>query len=348
MTTSPYKLPEGFALKGGEYRIYEFLGSNSYSLIYRIEDQKGNRQLVAREILISGLHTRDEEHILRCKNDGDVNWEICVFLWERRLQALKGVDMLHMAALHDFFIENNTIYIIQEWIRGKNLKEMVERTGKFDEATVMRWGLEVAAALEKLHKVGFAHLNLRPSHVLITEQGTALLTDYGLPQMLFEMDGLVPSIFLDPGYAAIEVYKKVEVNTYPADVYALCALLYFALTATRPVPSPDRIDRPLPTPQKLNVNISNHIAEVILKGMSLKAKDRYADLEELAKAIVWDNPDRRLVRILKEIQNKLQLKTAESYTPTKIPIISTRAAIWVSVIGFILFALFFVIMIFET
>lgn len=124
----------------------------------------------------------------------------------------------HVVVVHDVFEHELTPYVVTEDLATRTLAELVERHGSFPADRVAALGAQLASALAAAHAAGIRHRGLGPANVLLTADGTAKITGFGLGT---------------GGFAAPEAVAGTGPG-FPADVYALGATLYFALEGRAP------------------------------------------------------------------------------------------------------------------
>ena len=151
--------------------------------------------------------------------------------------------MNQIAAVLDFFSENNTAYIVMEYIGGETLSEYLAKKGRlsFREAfTVLRPVLE---ALGRLHEAGVVHGDVSPDNIILTDGGARLI-DFGAAARSGVFEG-TRKVTLKKRYAPPEQYNSGTVPGPRTDVYAAGVTLYYCVTASLPPESTARETRDL-------------------------------------------------------------------------------------------------------
>ena len=203
------------------------------------------------------------------------------FLGEART-VYRFRDEENIVNVLDFFSENNTVYIVMEYIEGVSLGQYLSqngRVGDFDELyKILR---PVMVSLDHVHKAGLIHRDISPSNLMIDMNGTVKLLDFGTARSMSEDGEKSLSVILKHGFAPMEQYKTHGKQGAWTDVYALCATMYKLLTGQTPVSAMDRMDSEMPLPSALGVKISPAQEEVLFKGLALPVKDRIQTVGEL-------------------------------------------------------------------
>ena len=215
-------------------------------------------------------------------------------------------DIPGIVSVKDFFYENNTAYIVMEYIDGISLKEYLkQKGGKVSEEKALAILRPVLEALEKVHAAGIIHRDISPDNIMLTfaEEGKAgagqsgvaavygnisavKLIDFGAARMTSKNDQKSLTIILKHGYAPEEQYRSHGEQGPWTDVYALCAVFYRMLTGKVPEPAMDRLfSDGLKRPEELGAKVSPAVSETIMKGLAVKKEDRIQSVRDLMDAL---------------------------------------------------------------
>ena len=222
-------------------------------------------------------------------------------------------DIPGIVSVKDFFYENDTAYIVMEYIEGVSLKEYLkQKGGKVSEEEALAILRPVLEALEKVHAAGIVHRDISPDNIMLTftekekaEQASASdtastsastavygnisavkLIDFGAARMTSKNDQKSLTIILKHGYAPEEQYRSHGEQGPWTDVYALCAVLYRMLTGKVPEPAMDRLfSDGLKSPEELGVKVSPAVSEAIMRGLAVKKEERIQSVRELMDAL---------------------------------------------------------------
>jgi len=282
-------LPVGTILGGrGIYTVGKVLGQGSFGITYMGTD------ILSRPIVIKELFPEG------CIRDGKTVQFISGFYFMKQqfleeARLLASLNHPGIVRIYDFFKENNTAYMVMEFVEGKNLLDLlVERGGVMEEREAIDYITQVAEALEAIHKAGYLHRNIKPQNIMVTNDGRSVLMDSSgccAPytrcltcgaEIMEEMDacpdcgtevGMEP--ILTPGYAPLEQYTRRARFGPPLDIYALGATLYHLLTGQVPPPAPDRATgMDLAPPHQLNPKVSRSVSEAVMKAMAIRVEER--------------------------------------------------------------------------
>ncbi len=205
------------------------------------------------------------------------------FLKEARILARLSKER-GVVEVRDFFEENNTAYIIMEYLDGVDLKEYLKARGTIPFAECLQLLIPTMNSLTKVHAQGLIHRDISPDNLRLTDEGVKLL-DFGAARD-FSTDKKSLSVMLKPGYAPEEQYRSKGLQGPWTDVYALCATIYKCITGITPHDSPQRIFQDeLKKPSELGVSIDQKSEAILMKGLAVLQKDRYQSIQELMDAL---------------------------------------------------------------
>ena len=290
--SSTYHLSSGVLLKQGQYQIEKLLGHGGFGITYKGKNRQTSSLVAIKELW--------PEKAARQGNN--VTWPSSITPKEKQLQINKfkleannqqKCQHSNIAKVYECFEENNTGYIIMEFIPGKSLYDILKEKGVLSENKIKHYFIQIAEALKVVHGNNFLHRDIKPENILIDSKDRAVLIDFGATKEFIAGQTREMSATLTPGYAPYEQYSYRS-KRYPAtDFYALCASMYELLTGKPPLEAVDRVNAlvqggsedPLMPPQKLNPNISKLIEKVILTGMKINVGERFQTADELIYAL---------------------------------------------------------------
>jgi serine/threonine protein kinase len=196
---------------------------------------------------------------------------------EQEYNAARNLDHPNIVRAVDFGIDDNTPYLVMEFVDGESLGQRIERQGPLEEVEAIRIIAQVAQGLHKAHKQGMIHRDVKPDNILLNTEGQAKLTDLGLVK---EIDtdlnltrtgrGLGTPHFMSP-----EQFRNAKKADFRCDIYSLGATLYMMVTGQLPFKScgpvdawMKKINNDLPTPRDLVPVLSERIDWAIRRAMN--------------------------------------------------------------------------------
>lgn len=141
-------------------------------------------------------------------------------------------------------------------------------------------------ALDKVHKKNLIHRDISPANLMLLEDGSVKVLDFGTARAQSLMGEKILSIMLKPGFAPEEQYRTHGEQGPWTDVYAICATFYRLITGETPPPSTDRaFEDSIKLPSELGAKITPKQEDVLMKGLAVKSADRIQSMDELVKCM---------------------------------------------------------------
>jgi len=238
-------LPAGYRMN--EYVIDFALAHGGFGIVYLARDEQLLRQVAIKEFMPSAVASRRNGFSVVVKSEryrATFKAALRSFVNEARLLA--RFDHPALVKVYRFWEQNDTAYMVMPYYRGQTLKEWLRAQGApVPEATLLRIVGAVLEPLERLHAENVFHRDVAPDNILMLEGGQPLLLDLGAARQIIGDMTQALTVFLKPGYAPAEQYGEFPtLRQGPwTDIYAVAAVMYFAVTGEAPVPSAGRIIR---------------------------------------------------------------------------------------------------------
>lgn len=282
MTQSQFWLQEGTVV-GDRYRLDKVLGKGGYGITYQGMDTRLLQRVAVKEYFPIFWCSRFTQsgNLVRINQgmEGDYTKGIERFREEAiTLAALSNISGI--VRVTDFFEENGTAYLVMEYLDGRNLKQMLDGFGGRIPADVLLPVMSpVIFALRKVHERGLIHRDLSPDNIMMLEDGSVRLIDFGNARDTSDNKSM--TLAMKEGFAAPEQYRSKGQGTY-TDVYGMCATLYYCLTGQLPPQAMERLmGAPFPKPSELGVQIPAWQENAIMDGLDLYVQKRIQNMEAL-------------------------------------------------------------------
>lgn len=227
-------------LQNGKYRIEGVLGQGGFGITYLATHVVLNRKVTIKEFFMKELCNRDEQTSqVSVPSMGSVD-TVARFRakFVKEAQTIAALNNPHIIHIHDIFEENGTACYVMDYLSGGSLSDLVQRDGILAEATARGYIRQVADALSYIHARNINHLDIKPSNVLIDDNGNAVVIDFGLSKRYDETGSQTSTtpVGISHGFAPLEQYQPGGVSTFsPAtDIYSLGATLYKLLSGQTP------------------------------------------------------------------------------------------------------------------
>ena len=259
----------GDDLLAGRYRTLRLIGTGGMARVFLAEDQR-----LGRQVAVKRLHAHSPEDIARR------------FQREARLGA--ALNHPNLVAVYDVETDGESVLIVMEYVEGTTLAAEL-RAGALGVDRTVAMISDVAAALDAVHDKGIVHRDVKPANVLIRDDGTAKLADLGIASAAEGTSITASGAVL--GTAAYMAPEQVRGETVgpQADIYALAALAYEALSGVRvhqgdtPVQIAHSItDNPARDVRDSWPGAPAAVASALMRGMALRPEDRPRRAGELA------------------------------------------------------------------
>lgn len=291
-TPLPHHLPPGTILLG-RYLVGRVLGEGGFGITYIGYDLRLELRVAIKEFFPTDQVTRLAQASNRVtqftgKMAEGFQQGKARFLYEARTMA-KMDKRPEIVSVRDFFEENETAYIVMEYVGGTNLKTWVtQRGGGIPPEELFPILEPLFGALSAMHNLGLIHRDISPDNLML-EQGTVRLLDFGCAREA-SCGTTTMTIALKHGYAPIEQYQYRGQGPW-TDVYSLAATIYFCLTGKTPPQAIDRMceDELIP-PRQLGVNIGEDQEQALLFGMGIRPRRRYQSIDEFYAALYRQAP----------------------------------------------------------
>jgi len=257
---------------GNRYEILEQLGGGGMSIVYKGRDTLLNR-LVTIKVLRPEF-TSDEDFVQR---------------FRREAQAVAKLSHPNIVSIYDVGWEDQIHYLVMEYVEGDNLKNLIRAQGTIPLKQAVEFALQISDALQHAHENDIVHRDVKPQNILITREGRAKLTDFGIAKeattaTLTQTDTVVGSVhYISPEQARGETAEPAS------DIYSLGIVLYEMVTGKLPFQGETPIavalkqiqDAP-ERPTSLNPALPQRLENIILRMMAKKPADRYETARQLS------------------------------------------------------------------
>lgn len=191
----------------------------------------------------------------------------------RRLAKFNAVD--GVVEIHDTFLDNETAYIVMEFLEGETLKERILREGRIAPQETLPIIKSVLTTLEEVHKGEIIHRDIAPDNIFLCSDGKVKLIDFGASRYATVQHSKSLSVILKEGYAPEEQYRSKGEQGPWSDVYAVGATMYKMLTGITPEDAMERAENDKVKPvSKLGVKLSKGEETALMNAMNVFAEDR--------------------------------------------------------------------------
>ena len=272
------------------YVVGVSIGSGGFGITYKAWDTVLEKVVAIKEYYPAGLVNRipGEKRVIIYSGSRERE---CANGMERFLEEARNMAKFNthpnIINVYDFFQENNTAYIIMEFLDGENYKEYIKHSGgKVPVEKALEVTEAVLEALKEVHKSGILHRDISPDNIFICKDGAIKLIDFGAARFSSTEDVRTRSVILKPGFAPPEQYQTKSRQGPWTDIYAVGATFYRAITGNVPEESVNRVEEDqLTDPEKFCPEITHNLNNVILRAMALLPELRFQTTTEFLDAL---------------------------------------------------------------
>lgn len=281
-------LPEGTVLYG-RYVIKSVLGHGGFGITYKAYDMKFDDIVAVKEYFPRvAFRIPGEEQVRLFSGEKKTQFEIGYkrFISEAKL-GVKFSKHPNIVTTSDYFEENNTVYIVMEYLGEKTLRSYLEECGgKIGIEESIQIIMGVISAVGELHSNQIIHRDIAPDNIFICSDGKIKLIDFGAACEMNSFDGGNMEKIVKPGFAPPEQYNKTGRQGEWTDIYAIGATLYTMITGEKPMESCDRVAGDImKKPAEIYSNVYEQLDKTIMKAMSVEPKLRFKTVWELQSAL---------------------------------------------------------------
>ena len=298
-----YHLPPGSILQD-KYLVGRALGYGGFGVTYAGYDILLERRVAIKEYLPTNFSTRipgqTKLSIYAGENEEQFQAGLKSFV-EEAGRLSKFNPLPGTVDIYDCFQQNDTGYIVMEYLEGRTIKETLAKNGVFEYAAAKGIVLKALETLKEVHKEGIIHRDIAPDNIFLLEGDDVRLIDFGAARYATTLHSKSLSVILKPGYAPEEQYRSRSGQGPWSDVYALAATFYKMITGVTPEESMERMVKDdLKEPSKLGVKLPGNDENAIMNALLVKASDRTQSADEFARQLTASTEVRRTASTMRK------------------------------------------------
>lgn len=273
---------------GNRYEIIEKIGNGGMATVYKARCTILNRYVAVK--VLREEFTTDEEFIKRFNTEA---------------QAAASLTHPNIVSVFDVGQEYNIYYIVMELIQGKTLKQIIAEEGALPWKWSVNIAIQICSALEVAHKNGIVHRDIKPHNIIITEDGIAKVTDFGIAKAVSNSTITAFGTTIGSVHYFSPEHARGGYTDAKSDIYSLGVVMYEMVTGKVPFDADTPVsvalkhmqEEPI-EPIKLNSRIPVAVNQIILKAMKKDASLRYASATEMIKdlSLALKNPSGKFVQ----------------------------------------------------
>ena len=264
-------------LLGNRFEILEQLGGGGMAIVYKGRDNMLNRLVTIK--VLRPEYTTDDNFVMR---------------FRREARAVARLSHPNIVNIHDVGQEDDVHYLVMEYIDGNDLKSVIKEHGPLAVERAVEVARQVCQALGHAHENDIVHRDVKPHNILITKDGRAKLTDFGIATetttaTLTQTDTIVGSVhYISPEQA------RGEPAGSQSDIYSLGMVMYemlagkVAFGGDTPIAVALKHIQEEPEPlQRVNPSVPGNLADVVMRAMAKQPGSRFAGAAEMCRALQY-------------------------------------------------------------
>lgn len=261
---------------GNRYRILEIVGEGGMALVYKAEDTLLNREVAIK--VLRPQYASDAEFVER---------------FRREAQSAASLSHPNVVNIYDVGRQNDVDYIVMEYVRGVDLKEIIRREAPLSVGRTLDITRQIAEALHHAHQNNIVHRDIKPHNILMTHDGRVKVTDFGIARAASVSSVTQTGVVMGSvQYFSPEQARGVTVGQ-SSDLYSLGCVMYELLTGNVPFKGDTPIavalkhiqENPVP-PRQIRPGIPVAVESIVMKALEKTKERRYESASEMVRDIL--------------------------------------------------------------
>lgn len=293
----------------GRYKIIQQIGRGGMADVY-----------LARDLILDGEEVAVK--VLRTNYQTD---PIAVARFQREAKAMAELDHPNIVRITDIGEEEGQQYLAMEYVAGLDLKRYIKENAPLSNEEAVRLMGQILLAMRLAHTRGIIHRDLKPQNVLLTPDGTAKVSDFGIAVAFAETSLTQTNSMLGSVHYLSPEQARGSKATVQSDIYAMGIIFYEMLTGHIPYDGDSAVtialqhfQKPLPSIREENKNVPQALENVVIKATAKKLTDRYKSVAEmyvdLSSCLSYERRNEK--KLVFEDQSKADTKTLPKVSPT--------------------------------
>ena len=256
----------------GRYKIIQQIGRGGMADVY-----------LARDLILDGEEVAVK--VLRTNYQTD---PIAVVRFQREAKAMADLDHPNIVRITDIGEEDGQQYLAMEYVAGLDLKRYIKENAPLSNEEAVRLMGQILLAMRLAHTQGIIHRDLKPQNVLLTADGNAKVSDFGIAVAFAETSLTQTNSMLGSVHYLSPEQARGSKATIQSDIYAMGIIFYEMLTGHIPYDGDSAVtialqhfQKPLPSIREENKNVPQALENIVIKATAKKLSDRYKSVAEM-------------------------------------------------------------------
>jgi len=277
----------------GGYRVIRRVAAGGFGVVYLAVDAEGH-QVAIKEYLPASLATREPGALSPQVAPEKLSlYRLGLKSFFEEGRSLAQISHPSVVSVMNFFRENDTVYMVMNYLEGASLQEFIiiardlKQAKVFRESTIRSLFDEILRGLRIVHQHKMLHLDIKPANIFITDDNKAVLIDFGAAREVLSKEGNFIRPMYTPGFAAPEMYRRDSSMGPWTDIYAIGACMFACMQGYPPNEAPQRTpnDRMVAVLKRLQGVYSDNLIEVVQWCMALDSLARPQSVVALQKEL---------------------------------------------------------------
>ncbi len=256
---------------GNRYELLREIGCGGMANVYLAHCRLLNRNVAVK--ILKSEFANDKEFLER---------------FNKEAQAAGAISSSNIVNVYDVGHDGDIHYIVMEYVEGQTLKEYIDANGMLSWQEAVEYAIQICSALDKAHKNGIVHRDIKPQNIILTDDGVLKVTDFGIARATSnETVNMGESTMGSVHYFSPEQARGGYTDE-KSDIYSLGIVMYELVTGILPFNGDTPIaiaikhmqQKPV-SPKEYNISIPLAVESIILKAMSKEQHSRYQSAEEM-------------------------------------------------------------------
>ena len=281
----------GTALHDKRYVVGRVLGQGGFGVTYLGYDSVFQRMVAIKEYMPTHLASRHRDSVTIISGHGE-NGENFISGLKLFIEEARNVAKLNRHAnvvrVENYFEENNTAYMVMQYVKGPSLSTLMkERGGHMEWKEVCSFMLPILDALEMIHKKNIFHRDISLQNILLLDGKVPVLIDFGASRVVAGEQSRSIDIVLKPGYSPLEQFAaKGKIGPW-TDIYAVGACMYLLMSGHLPPQATDRLykDEIVSLSEIPGILVPEGVDEDIIRALAVRVEDRWQTVSDFCSSL---------------------------------------------------------------